>query len=162
MAVPVGLASLASIDVDTDMLEKASPVPLTTAMPSEAAVEAPRAQGLDPLLVRVMTTTFDIDGSEAVAVQSLENEEGESKTTAGVVVTVLKVGVNDTVIVLPGPSAPVAEVLKPHVQVEAASFTVDVVAAVTAVRVVTVIFSLPDGLTAVVSEEVATEKFDPP
>jgi hypothetical protein len=164
-AVPVGLAPAVSFDVATERVERASALPLSTPTVSVAAVDFASAQVLDPLFARVMTMTPVSLVSEAVAAQSVTNADGASRTTIGEVVRVENPVGYVRVIEPPGPSAPVAEVVNPHVHVEAAAMTREVGAVVvteTADTEVGVIVSPDEGATAVVSAEVATEKLAGP
>jgi hypothetical protein len=168
-AVPeVGLTGVTSEDVDNRKFVRTSAVPLTTLMVNLAAAEF-LSQHVWPLaLARVTTITLVCTASVADAVQSVSKlSAADVRVTVGVVVKVVKPVGNVKVIVEPVTRAPLADTVNPIVHVEAASSTNDVgavpatVKALTAV-VVAVIVSPAEGDTAVESDDVATEKFEPP
>jgi len=164
-AVPVGLTNVASFDVDRNNVVKTSVVPLATPMVNLAAVELASRQVLAPLFASVITTAPFSLGSEAVAVQFVGNVPGEVRATVGVVEIVVNPDGNVSCMVDPALSEPVDDVVKLHVQVDAAALTNDVGAVLvtdTAVTEVVVMVAPTAGATAVVSEDVATEKFVPP
>jgi hypothetical protein len=164
-AVPVGLTSVASADVERNNVVNTSVVPLTTPTVSLATVELARRQVLAPLFASVITTTPFSPGSDAVAVHVVGNVDGEVRATIGVVDTVVKPEGNVSCIVSPAFSEPVDDVVKLHVQVDAAALTSDVGAVLvtdTAVTAVDVMVAPTVGATAVESEDVATEKFVAP
>jgi hypothetical protein len=164
-AVPVGLTNVASFDVDRNNVVNTSVVPLTTPMLKMAAVALASRQVLAPLFANVIVTAPFSPGSDAVAVQFEVNVDGEVRVTVGVVETVVKPDGNVSCMVDPALSEPVDDVVKLHVQVDAAALTNDVGAVLvtdTAVTAVDVMVAPTVGATAVVSDDVATEKLDPP
>ena len=149
----LGLAAVVSFEVAT-LKSRAAKVPapglVIPAMVREAAVLLFTAQDAP---ARVMVTTPPV--ALAVAVQLVKPVP---KVTVGVAGTVKSSG-SVAVMVLPAASLPLAEVVKPTVQVEEAWAAVDPGEKVTAVGVVAAaITTLEAGLAAVVSCEVATLK----
>jgi hypothetical protein len=164
-AVPVGLTSVASFDVDRNNVVNTSVVPLTTPMLRPAAVALASRQVLAPLFANVIVTAPFSLGSDAVAVQVEVNVDGEVSPTVGVVEIVVNPDGNVSWMVDPALSEPVDDVVKLHVQVDAEALTNDVGAVLvtdTAVTAVDVMVAPTVGATAVVSDDVATEKLDPP
>jgi hypothetical protein len=101
---------------------------LITASVNVAAVEFGSEQ-VPVLVARVMVTTLSSVASAAEALQSVAKRlvpVGVFSDTAGVALDVVKPSGNVTVMELPAPRAPVFEVVRPTVQVEAVFSTSDV------------------------------------
>jgi hypothetical protein len=161
----VGLTGVVSCDVDSEKVFFPSAVPFRIPTLNTAAVEFASTHVVGPLFARVIFTVPLSSGSEATAVQSRANDDGDVRVTAGVVVTDENVGGNVNWIVDPVLKTPDDEVVKPHVQTDAASFTNDeggLLVTDTSVTAVAVRVAPTVGATAAVSEDVATEKLVPP